>query len=187
VARLLTQRDVHSSPKSDDVSLDWGQIYQDTYADLVRFLSSKVWDPERAKDLAQEVFVRALREEPANPRAFLFTVAANLARDEARTQVRRKRHLTLIRGESEGRTALSDPEAELEMSRKRESAHAALSQLSDTDQTVLLLWEAGMNYGDIAEQSGLSVGAIGTTLSRARKRLVRAHASLEGGQNVARN
>ena len=38
-------------------------------------------------DLAQEVFVRALREEPERPRAWLFTVASNLAKDEIRTVI----------------------------------------------------------------------------------------------------
>jgi DNA-directed RNA polymerase specialized sigma24 family protein len=32
-----------------------------------------------------------------------------------------------------------------------------------------------MSYPEIAEQSGLAVGAIGTTLARARRRLVEAH------------
>ena len=33
----------------------------------------------------------------------------------------------------------------------------------------------GLSYPEIAEQSGLAVGAIGTTLARARRRLVEAH------------
>ena len=44
---------------------------------------------------------------------------------------------------------------------------------------VLLLWDAGMSYPEIAEQTGLAVGAVGTTLARARKRLVTAHATIE--------
>jgi RNA polymerase sigma-70 factor (ECF subfamily) len=53
--------------------------------------------------------------------------------------------------------------------------------LSDNDRAVLLLWDAGLNYDEIAEQAGLKKGAIGTTLSRARKRLVEAYERLEGG------
>ena len=34
------------------------QLYQSTYTAVVRFLYRKVWDAERAEDLAQEVFVR---------------------------------------------------------------------------------------------------------------------------------
>jgi len=51
--------------------------------------------------------------------------------------------------------------------------------LSERDREVLLLWQAGLSYGEIAQQTGLSVGAIGTTLARARKRLVEAYNSME--------
>ncbi|NIP58155.1 MAG: RNA polymerase subunit sigma, partial [Gemmatimonadetes bacterium] len=75
------------------MSPDWEALYRATFPDLVRFLHRKVWDEERARDLAQEAFVRALREEPDRPRAWLFTVASNLARDEARHEIRRRRNL----------------------------------------------------------------------------------------------
>ena len=75
------------------------QLYKTTYTAVVRFLYRKVWDAERAEDLAQEVFVRALSHKPEKPRAWVFAVAANLARDEARAAVRRRRHLTLLKGD----------------------------------------------------------------------------------------
>jgi RNA polymerase sigma-70 factor, ECF subfamily len=81
------------------VSDELEQLYQSTYTAVVRFLYRKVWDAERAEDLAQEVFVRALAHRPEKPRAWVFAVAANLARDEARAAVRRKRHLTLLKGD----------------------------------------------------------------------------------------
>jgi DNA-directed RNA polymerase specialized sigma24 family protein len=70
------------------VTDDLEQLYQTTYTAVVRFLYRKVWDAERAEDLAQEVFVRALAHRPEKPRAWIFAVAANLARDEARAAVR---------------------------------------------------------------------------------------------------
>ena len=81
---------------------DLEQLYQSTYTAVVRFLYRKVWDAERAEDLAQEVFVRALSHRPEKPRAWVFAVAANLARDEARAAMRRKRHLTLLKGDLMG-------------------------------------------------------------------------------------
>lgn len=83
------------------MKVDWAEVYDSTYTDLVQFLYRKVWDLERARDLAQEAFLRALGHAPANPRSWVFTVALNLARDEARTAIRRRRHLTLLRGEAE--------------------------------------------------------------------------------------
>ena len=51
----------------------------------------------------------------------------------------------------------------------------ALNELTPRDREVLLLWDGGLSYPDIAAQTGLAVGAVGTTLARARKRLVEAH------------
>ena len=164
---------------------DWSQVYTETYADLVRFLHRKVWDADRAQDLAQEVFVRALDVDPDNPRAWLFTVANNLARDEARAAVRQKRHLVLLKGEAEARQdAVSENHNAADRQEQMETVRKALEMVSEKDRTVLLLWDAGSNYDEIAESTGLSKGAIGTTLARARKRLVEAHERLEG-QNAA--
>jgi len=169
------------------VSVDWSEVYRATYRDLVRFLHRKVWDAERAQDLAQETFVRALDQQPDNPRAWLFTVAANLARDEARSVVRRRKHLALLRTEREAEPALAAPAADdaLERSERLEAVRRSLDALSERDREVLLLWDAGLSYAEIAEQTGLALGAIGTTLARARRRLVEAYATLEE-KHVAR-
>lgn len=158
------------------VSVDWSQLYRATYPDLVRFIHRKVWDGERARELAQEVFVRALKENPERPRAWLFTVAANLARDEARTAIRRRGHLTLI--VSETRQAQDEQvgvEEQLEQEEMAERVQSALAAVSEKDRQVLLLWSGGLSYRDIAQETGLSTGAIGTTLARARKRLAEAY------------
>ncbi|PYO91433.1 MAG: RNA polymerase subunit sigma-24, partial [Gemmatimonadetes bacterium] len=78
---------------------DIAEVYRNTYPALVRFLYRKVWDAERAEDLAQEAFSRALVHRPDNPRGWLFVVAANMARDEARRAARERRHLTLLKSE----------------------------------------------------------------------------------------
>ncbi len=170
------------------MSIDWDGIYRSTFAELVRYLHRKVWDPERARDLAQEAFVRALREEPERPRAWLFTVAANLARDEARTVIRRRRHLTLLAGDAEARGRAGAPDPSVEMAEREREARVrgALESLAERDREVLLLWDAGLSYQEIARQTGLSPGAVGTTLARARKRLVASYDSMEEG-DVARN
>ncbi len=75
------------------------ELYQSTYTAVVRYLYRKVWDADRAEDLAQEVFMRLLAHRPEKPRAWIFAVAANLARDEARAAIRRRRHLVLMQSE----------------------------------------------------------------------------------------
>jgi RNA polymerase sigma-70 factor (ECF subfamily) len=160
-------------------SLDWGALYEELYPGLVRYLHSKVWDADRARELAQEVFVRALGTRPNDPRAWLFTVAANLARDEARHVVRRKKHLALLRTEAVSDPPRVDPVAVMEAEERALAVRRALESLGERDREVLLLRDAGLGYPEIAARTGLAVGAVGTTLCRARKRLVEAHASLE--------
>ena len=145
-----------------------------------------VWDADRARDLAQDAFARALGQSPDNPRAWVFRVASNLANDEARSAIRRRKHLVLIKGEAEARQeAAPDPHDQLEQLECVEAVRKALDQLGERDREALLLWDAGLNYQDIAAATGLAAGAVGTTLARARRRLVEAHDALEK-RHVAR-
>ena len=155
---------------------DLEHLYQSTYTAVVRVLYRKVWDAERAEDLAQEVFVRALSHRPEKPRAWVFAVAANLARDEARAAMRRKRHLTLLKGDPIAQPTMT-PAADdtVEHDEQVASVQEALNTLTPRDREILLLWDAGLSYPEIAAQTGLAVGAVGTTLARARRRLVDAH------------
>jgi RNA polymerase sigma-70 factor, ECF subfamily len=167
------------------VSVDWAAVYRTTYQELVRYLHRRVWDVERAQDLAQETFVRAIDHDPDNPRAWLFRVATNLAMDESRTVLRRRRHLTLLKGDAEAEErAAPAADEELEQKERSDLVRRALEGLAERDREVLQLWDAGFDYGEIAAQTGLSRGSIGTTLARARQRLAEAYHELEGG-NVA--
>jgi RNA polymerase sigma factor (sigma-70 family) len=166
--------------------IDWNELYRTTFPELVRFLHRKVWDAERARDLAQEAFVRALQHEPRQPRAWLFQVAANLARDEARTVIRRKKHLVLLKVETESHEESgSDPASELAERERWAGVREALDALTEKDREALLLWDAGQSYTEIARELGLAVGAVGTTLARARRRLAEAYNEREKA-NVAR-
>lgn len=156
------------------------ELYRTTYTTVVRFLYRKVWDADRAHDLAQEVFIRAMSHKPEKPRAWLFAVAANLARDEARAAVRRKRHLTLLKDDPITQPSMPQAADEaVEDDERRTKVDGALATLTKRDREVLLLWDAGMSYPEIAQQTGLAVGAVGTTLARARKRLVDAYDRME--------
>jgi RNA polymerase sigma-70 factor (ECF subfamily) len=167
---------------------DLERLYKTHYSAVVRFLYRKIWDADRAEDLAQEVFIRAMAHRPEKPRAWIFAVAANLARDEARAAIRRKKHLTLLKDDP---VPLTTPDASAEDSVERDERLAqvqgALSTLSQRDQEVLLLWDAGLSYPEIAAQTGLAVGAVGTTLARARKRLIEAYDRKEYPAHAARS
>ncbi len=107
-----------------------------------------------------------------------------MARDEARRAARERRHLTLLKSEPPPSAAPSDEAVHTET--ERSQVRTALEQLTPRDREVLLLWDSGLSYDEIAAQTGLARGAIGTTLARARRRLVEAFEGRKTGEHVAR-
>lgn len=151
---------------------DVERLFKAYHGMLVRYLTRRLGDRDWAEELAQETFLRALRHGPVrNERAWLFAVATNLARDEGRRQARHRRHLELLAAEERARES-EQPSAPLERAEDAAAARRALDDLEERDRLALLMREEGLGYEEIAEALGLSVGSIGTTLSRARRRLV---------------
>ena len=167
--------------------MDLSEIYNENYRPLVRFLYRRTGDQARAEDLAQEAFVKAIEHRPEQPRAWLFQVAANLARDDHRRRAVRRRHLALVgnqRGEVTG-VGQAPPDLALERKEQTERVRAALDELAPNDRDGLLMREEGLSYDEIAEALGMSKGSVGTTLSRARARLASAYEkqAATGGEN----
>ena len=146
---------------------------------IVRYLTRRLGDRDWAEEVAQETFVRALRQESiVNERAWLFTVANNLVRDEARKDARRRRHLELLREQVADEVLEPEPTS-LERAQEAAMARKAMEALAERDRLALLMREEGLDYTEIAQALDLSVGSIGTTLSRARRRLVEAYEALQ--------
>jgi RNA polymerase sigma factor (sigma-70 family) len=148
-------------------------LFATYYASLVRMLFRRTGDRDRAEEIAQEVFARASVAPPRNPRPWLFAVALNLLREEGRTAARRGRILELYREEAPRHA----PAPDVALDRAERAAHvrAALATLTERDREALLLQAEGFSYDDIAATLGLARGAVGTTLARARRRLIEAY------------
>src|SRR5213595_3197259 len=112
-----------------------------TYHDpLVRYLTRRLGDRDWAEEVAQETFVRALRQKQLeNERAWLFAVATNLVRDEARKDSRRRRHLELLREEAKAESVVEPPITDLERAEDAAAARKALEALSERDREALLM------------------------------------------------
>ncbi len=150
---------------------DIERLFTTYHATLVRYLTRRLGDRDWADEIAQETFVRALRQEHlVNERSWLFAVASNLVRDEARKDIRHRKHLALLAAEQRD-AHVEAPDVTLERALDAADARHALDALAERDRQALLLKEEGLDYTEIADILGIAVGSVGTTLSRARRRL----------------
>lgn len=144
---------------------------------VFRYLCRTVGQVEAARDLTQEVFLRVARadvpkRDPAGLRAWVFTIARNLALNHARDGQRRPAPVDLA--ETAGPAV-----QELGVAIQR-----ALAALPAVDRDVFLLREtAGLSYGEIATACELTVEAVRARLHRARIEL---RAALDGPVRVHR-
>lgn len=143
---------------------------------LVRFLHRRLGDRDWAEEIAQETFVRALKQDViASERSWIFAVALNLLRDETRKDARHRKRLELMAEEAKSSIGTTPEPMPMEREEERALARKALLSLAERDRDALLMREEGLNYDEIAAALDLSVGSVGTTLSRARRRLMEAY------------
>ncbi|HEY7614741.1 MAG TPA: sigma-70 family RNA polymerase sigma factor [Gemmatimonadales bacterium] len=165
------------------MTADIARLFDEYYPSLVRMLYRRTGDRDRAEDLAQETFARAVAAPPDNPRPWLFAVALNLVREDGRRTVTRGRRLELLRTEQDRPAA--GPDVDFERNEDVARVRAALARLNERDREALLLKAEGFGYDEIASTLGLAKGAVGTTLARARRRLVEAYRAQDRGNDVA--
>lgn len=137
--------------------------------ELLRFVQSRVQDPDEAHDIVQEVFFRAMRQpsgldDVGNPRAWLFQAARNLVIDRFRVS-------------REQVPVPDDLVVEFDSDAKPVDALTlclpkVLSTLSDDDRQAITLCDIqGISQQVFATQSGLSLPAAKARIRRARLRL----------------
>ena len=134
----------------------------------MRALGRRTANRDDAEDAAQEAFVRLLDANPRDPRAWLYTVASNVARDRSR---RVSRQASLMRAHALADTA-ADPDEELVHAEQRRAVQMVLGMLPPRDQHLLLLHHGGASYREIAQALGVAPGSVGSLLTRAHRRFL---------------
>ncbi|MEI7924590.1 MAG: sigma-70 family RNA polymerase sigma factor [Chloroflexota bacterium] len=148
------------------------------YSLVLRMLSSA----EAAEDVTQEAFVSAWRHidsfRGGSFRSWLFTIAANRARDELRKGVRRPTTSLDAARDDPDRADLDpvdgdpSPEAQAEQGELRTALEAALGELPPDWREVVVMSDIhGLDYAEIAQATGVALGTVKSRLSRARARL----------------
>jgi RNA polymerase sigma-70 factor (ECF subfamily) len=147
---------------------------------VFRYLLRRTHDAGRAEDLTQETFLRLcrhLREERPldNPKAWLFTVAANLAVDINRND----RNITdldeytwkEIEDSRSGREI--DPETLLLQNERLDRLQIAVLNLTPLQRECLHLRAEGLRYREIAELMAISMSTVADAVRRATVKLAR--------------
>lgn len=169
---------------------DVDRLFRLYHQPLVRYLTRRLGDRDWAEEIAQETFLRALRQESiTSERSWLFAVATNLVRDDARRAQRHRARLELLAAEERERVVGPDVTS-MERDEERAIARKAVDALAERDRLALLMREEGLDYDEIAAALDITRSSVGTTLSRARRRLAEHYESLqrnsEERDNVAR-
>jgi RNA polymerase sigma-70 factor (ECF subfamily) len=157
--------------------VDFDDLFDRLYPSLFRYLNRLTGDADAAEDIAQEAFVRLLKQQLPEPeiRPWLFTVAMNLVRDRARKNERRQR---LLSGAPTMVSMEPRPDDRVEQIEDIEAVRTALEKLSDRDRQLLLMRAEGYKYEEIAGVIGVAPASVGTLIARALKRFVEAYRSL---------
>ncbi len=159
--------------------MDHDALFHRLHPALYRYLYRLTGDADTADDIAQETFVRLLRqsmpEEEVRP--WLFTVATNLVRDGVRKAGRRQR---LLAAENILPSAMPRPDEETDRMERVEAVRKALARIPLRDRQLLLMREEGFTYEEMARAAGVAPGSVGTLLGRALKRFVQVYQAQEG-------
>jgi RNA polymerase sigma-70 factor (ECF subfamily) len=150
------------------------------HAEIFRFLGRMTG--QAADDLSQETFLRAFRAyralpEETNVRAWLYTIAANLARNHYRSEHRRRAAHATVKATGDG-AAPGGPEAEMVAGRARAAVEASVERLPLKQRLAFVLRKVHqLDYDAIGRSLGCSPESARAHVFQALKKV---RASLDG-------
>ena len=166
---------------------DIADLYASYAPAIVRHLERMTHDRETAEDLAQETFIKALRDPQqlasvGNARAWLFRVATHTAYDFLR-RARRDSKCDGIEGAEALRADTPDPSDYTLVRERAALVSRLLDTLSAKDRTfVELYYGEGLPAEEVAERMQISVKTVYTKKHKLRGRL---ESLLESGREAA--
>jgi RNA polymerase sigma-70 factor (ECF subfamily) len=132
-------------------------------------------DAQEARDVVQEVFIKAMREprffeDDFKMQAWLYRVTRNLCFNLVRDRRRRDGILAAVPRSEE---LNADPIEVVFGGERQEEIIQAIGQLTEDHRTILLLrYYEDMSYAEIARALSIKLGTVMSRLSRARDRLL---------------
>jgi len=149
-------------------------IFERHYGVIARYLVRRV-GPDAGAELASEVFTIAFAnrgrflDDAKDARPWLYGIAANLARRQARSWKRQRRVEQRAR---DNNAIWLDPASEdrLDAERLRVVLARAVAQLRSNEREVLLMHAlTELTYREVAEALSIPIGTVRSRMSRARR------------------
>lgn len=146
----------------------------DPLYNFARWLSG---DPDEARDLVQETFVKALRglgsfQEGTNFRAWMFRILRNTFLTSRTGLDRRMTDQEDETGFEEAVVTLDTPELAVIRRADTEMVQQAIAKLAPAFREVLLLADIEeMKYQEVADALSIPIGTVMSRLARARKQV----------------
>jgi RNA polymerase sigma-70 factor, ECF subfamily len=155
-------------------------LFEQLRIPVFRYILRKTRDSGRAEDITQETFLRLfrhLRENRLldNPKAWIFTVANNLAVDASRDESHiRDLDETTWKNIEESKSGLqTDPEKLMLQRERLDRLHIAVLNLTPLQRECLHLRAEGLRYREIAGLLELSPSTVMDAVRRATLKLAR--------------
>ncbi len=166
------------------------ELYSRYRSRISSYIYGMAGDHGRAEDIAQEVFISALRrlretERPIAFKPWIYEIAKNACIDEFR-RAKRLREVPLEPDESSEAEIESwrpGPDAAMAHKQSLSDLKGAFHGLSESHHKVIVMRELeGLSYSQIGERLGMSRPMVESTLFRARKRLSEEYDELVSGR-----
>jgi RNA polymerase sigma factor (sigma-70 family) len=182
---------VAAAREGDDRAFE--QLYARYRDRIFSFILSKVHDHGRAEDIAQEVFISALRrlresEQRISFKPWIYEIAKNACIDEFRRGNRSREVPLETDGEfvTDRESTLSivpTPAAAVESKQRLDDLRGAFGGLSSTHHQLLVMREfEGLSYEEIGDRLGMTRQMVESGLFRARRKLTEEYEELTSGR-----
>ena len=150
------------------------QAMLDYESPLIGYAATILNDPDLARDVVQDTFVRLCRQDPAkvreNLKSWLFTVCRNRALDLLRKE-KRSQPFEEVRWQKVAGAGLQ-PDEQADQQERLSQLTAYLDRLTANQREVITLkFQHGLSYQEIHEITGLAAGNIGFLIHTGLKRL----------------
>jgi RNA polymerase sigma-70 factor (ECF subfamily) len=165
---------------ASDAEHDFNRLYGEQQRAVHAYLLGRTGDREAARDLLQEVFLRAWRHAdswrglpPERRRAWVFAVARNLVIDAHRSRATADAaRAALERTAAATAPAAEGPEARAELGERVALLERAIRRLPEKLRVVLSLHVVGgLTSAQVGEVLGEPAGTVRYQLSQARRQL----------------